>query len=401
MLVRRRERLTSQAHIGYNWINAGTRVQTTCLPGKQIMDDVVGNPLGDNPMISHETNFDPLIFNGWNGVNPGSGGFSYINYRKAEGSISPRSSLTPGHLQCDPPRDATAAISDGHPGQPALSIPNFLYELKDIPDMLKHAKDRAKDLDNFWRRRGEQPTHRFMASKYGIRSAGEDYLNYNFGWRPFFSDLADILEISKFLEKRAKHLSKIKGTELRTSGPLGQSQAQQVNRGQFFESQGFTASGHEIVTTTRKDWYSARWTVDPVRFGEVLGTDVRKRLKDSLGLDYALPVQFWEALPWSWFVDWFINAGKIINLMGNRQGVKFSSACIMTQFTTEVTMHVTSKPNWISVSGGGKRTYVSKYRTLFSPSFVRTDLGNNIFTPGHLATLSSLAVTRGGGSSRF
>jgi hypothetical protein len=222
---------------------------------------------------------------------------------------------------------------------------------------------------------------------------------WDFGWRPFFDDLSDMIDISDFLDKRRKKFKNIKNGELRSTGSLG-SWTNHSHTKETFQSSIAGVSGTCNTTTTGNRWWSARYKVDPIRYGESLKGSRREQLRDFLGLDYALPVQIWEAMPWSWFSDWFFNVGAIIKVLGNRQGCQLKDAVTMTHTRTEMICTVTSKPSWVEASGG---TYSrdTKNRTLFSPSFVRSDGGFNIFQPSHLATIASLKVTRGAGSSSF
>lgn len=361
--------------------------------GSESCNDTIGNPMGDNPLSINRTIIDPLVFDGSNGKT----GTARLD---AVSLPSIRNTNTISHLSLPPFRDATQAIASGHPGKPKVSIPNFLYELKDVPGMLRQSAERARALHNIWRHRGWEVTHRRLRRYYNKRRFGEDYLLYDFGWRPFFQDLYDILEIDDFLQKRRKKYSKMRGNELRTTGELGSHTTSTTSTGQYYQSVGFMVTGSTKLTTESERWFSARWRVDPIRAGKSLDGDTLSLLRGALGLDTVTPVMIWNALPWSWFADWFANVGSIIQLQGNQQGIAFKSAVIMTRTTTRRVFTIGSKPNWVSCSGGtGERA--TKQRSIFVPTFLRSDLGENIFTPAHLATLSSLAVTRARGSSRF
>jgi hypothetical protein len=108
----------------------------------------------------------------------------------------------------------------------------------------------------------------------------------------------------------------------------------------------------------------------------------------------------WEALPWSWFVDWSFNVGAILKAQANIQGVKFLSACVMDSAITEEDVTAKGTQKFLSVSNGS-RTRETKMRTPFYPTIVKQNAGFNIFEPGHLATIASLQVTQARGSSSF
>jgi hypothetical protein len=386
---------------GYSVIGSGVPTFSAAALPTETCSDVVGNPTGDNFLSLSRFTHEPVFFNGTNNL------IGTNSYRKFSNFPANWSTAKLGHLsQSTPFLDATQAIAAGHPGEPGLSIPNFLYELKDIPGMLKQLADRARDLHRIWTIRGWRVSHRALASYYGSRhgqKVGEDYLAYHFGWAPFFSDLADTLQLSKFLEHRRKKFQSMKGNQLRTSGRLGSSDVFGTQKYTLATGLGSPSSvfGIENQHSHFEQWFSAKWDVDPIRFGATLASGSRRQLMDFLGFDNSLPVYIWDALPWSWLSDWFLNVGNIISLMGNRQGCKFHGAMIMTLRETERKMTVSSAPpNWLSVSNGQMRV-VDKNRQAFAPTFLRTDAGFNIFQPSHLATLASLKVTKFAGSSHF
>lgn len=363
------------------------------LAENKVMSDVVGNPKGINPLTLNNYRNVVSFLNGTNGLT----GVSRRDFQNYPPSYF---STFVSHLtQQRPFRDATQAIAETNPGEPAVSVPNFLYELKDVPSMLRHAAERARRLHHFWLNRGMRVSHRRLAKYYDKRSAGEDYLNYIFGWLPFFSDLSDILDLSEFTEKRAKKFRSIKNNELRSTGTLGTDEVQATTR-PLIQSFLVSIRANSVATTKFQRWYSAIYDVDSLRFGAALNGSTRRQLMDALGFDNSLPIQIWEAMPWSWMSDWFFNVGSLIKLKGNRQGCRFRNACIMTHTTTLERLTPIGPPSYLKVNPG-ERFRDTKLRAFFTPSFLRTDGGYNIFQPSHLAILASLKVTRGRGSSSF
>jgi hypothetical protein len=395
MVARNRSRDNGSEIAGTLTIGTNSPSTYICPPGREVCDDSVNEWWKDNALTLSKTYRSPIIFNGNNGI-PG------VNYRKAENLPDVRiRAIAIGHLaQVTPYRDSTQAIASTHPGQPATSLPNFLYELKDVPSMLRNAAEKARTLHRIWKARKWSVTHSALAAYYSKNRIGQEYLMYDFGWRPFFTDLATILDNDEFIRRRQRNVNKIRKGELRTSGSLGSSTVTQRTDGIYFQSLGFVATGYEYATTKFERWFVARWKVDPIPFRAALDGSSRDKLYSALGLTNEIPLNFWNALPWTWFADWFTNVGSIISLMGNRQGVTFSSAVRMTRTETKVSCVVTSKPSWVSANNGGYGI-THKQRAAFSPTFVRQDLGLNIFPPDRLATLSALAVTRGRGSSSF
>lgn len=130
---------------------------------------------------------------------------------------------------------------------------------------------------------------------------------------------------------------------------------------------------------------------DPVVFEQPL-VNQKELWEQALGLDVNV-VALWNALPWSWLVDWFANVDDLLKLKQNRFGMQFDSACRMVHTTYDSTMVPIG--NWTGVSTSGTSRYVSTYKTrrTFAPSFTRS-VGLNYLSDSQLTTLASLAVTR-------
>ncbi len=358
---------------------------TLITPTRWITTDVVGNPEGQNPFsVDKRILIRPCRLTGQNSrfiANDATGGFESGHLSLSNHLSVPSSAF----------RDATQAIAQTHPGEPLMSLPNFAYELRDIPGMLRHAWDRAYALGL----RADKPTTRevlkFLSSP---KARAEDWLNYQFGWRPFINDLFAIQGLSKHLSRRVRQIIKArKDGFIRTRVGLGDYTASDTPYPSY---PNWSAAGHYTVitkTTTAERWAVARWTVtDLPRFAKVLSGDVMDGLHDVLGMDFAITT-VWDALPYTWLVDWFSNVGSLLTLKQNRQGIAFKSAVIMTRTVTRTRSD--PKPHsWLTADGPGIAEYVTKSRALFSPTFVRTDLGLNYLSDSQLTTLASLQVAR-------
>lgn len=344
-------------------------------------DDVVGNFLGQNPfdLVKHE-------LKSFCSVDGRISRTLYIDYPSGYDQAPvhqpiPESSLKGGL------KDATAMIASHAPNQEHVSIPNFIYELKDYPSMLKHAWRRAMELH---RVSGAFTMRQVMKYLRSGRSRGEDWLNYKFGWDPLYRDIEDLLEMQKWLDKRMKTFAQFKKRGfIRKRSWLGNQQAVVAGTMNAFRGE----NGLVTTTASSQHWVVSRWKVtDPFVFEQPL-VNQKEFWKQSLGLDFNV-IALWNALPWSWMVDWFSNVGALISIKRNRFGVDFDSAVRMTETTYDSTMVPSGA--WTGVSTSGTSRYVSTYkkRRTFAPSIFRSDLGLNYLTDSQLTTLASLAVTR-------
>lgn len=358
------------------------------------IEDVVGNPYGDNPLT---------IVKQWlnsSGVN-GKGTSQSYEMHSVPTQFELTSTYWGSHANIPSSafRDATQAIMEAHPGDPSISYPNMLYELKDLPSMFEHAFDRAQRL----RRRLDKHgiPHRRPNIEAFARRRGEDWLNYVFGWKPLISDLLDVWGISDEVIKRQKQLEKAaKSDYITTRVKLGTFVNSSDTSGNIYlktdDQISVRATIHRV--TTAEQWAVAKWSVLHAPYGGVLEPTYANALRMATGVNSIIPTQVWDALPWSWLVDWCVNF-RAYQSMNWINGFKFKSATVMRTTISESTPQNVSTTNGYTYSGSGG--VITKTRVPFAPTFIRTDLGRLIMSPGKLGILASLKVTRGAGSSRF
>lgn len=349
-----------------------SRVETT--------DDIVGNPSGQNyfDSVKHET-LSQCVVNGRISRT------IYVDYPSGYDQ-SPVHQPIPDSSIRGIVDDAVQRLSDSAPNEENVSIPNFLYELKDIPNMLRHARRRADDLHRASKARTRRQVLKYLR---GPKARGEDWLNYVFGWDPLVNDIMDLFEVQKWLDYRMRKFQSYKRKGfIRTKVFLGNTTATVAGTMNAFRGE----NGMVTTTATGHHWAVARWKVtDPVLFEQPL-VSYESLIKQSFGLDFNV-VALWNALPWSWMIDWFSNVGSLLKLKQNRFGVEFDSAVRMTKSVYDSTMTPTGA--WTGVSTSGECRYVSTYkkRRTLSLSIFRP-IGMNYLSDRQLTTLSALAVTR-------
>jgi hypothetical protein len=202
--------------------------------------------------------------------------------------------------------DGATAISRCDPYDPPANLATSLIELRrdGLPSLLgaRTWKDRA----------------------LRVKNAGDEYLNYAFGWVPLVNDVKDGAHVVANAGSLAKAAADNEGTN--------------VHRGYAFptESETVTLDEHSgfaefpgyytgfifaeqpypvrtvTRTTSRKRWFEGSFTyampskTDSFRRHVSAGD----RASELLGLELT-PEVLWEATPWSWAVDWFSNAGEV------------------------------------------------------------------------------------------
>lgn len=288
----------------------------------------------------------------------------------------------------DPVSDAayaTKVISRSNPSRPTVNLPLAAYELKDLPHMIRQAGDAIHWL----RSNGRRP----KPTAEGLANAN---LAYQFGWEPLIDDLWKLLTFQEHYVRKRNQLERLfSGRGLRrnlTLNELSDTTSGRVTLGFGYDNNqwvNFTKS------RTSKVWGSVRWKPTVLPPGGRSPTDLEV-YKAALGLDITLET-IWDAMPWSWLVDWFTSAGDFLGAYKNTIPATFSNVCIMR---TEADVLVFSPTQYTSFYGstpvswgGATRRVTRKSRSVNGVPVITGYLP--FLGSGQLSILGSLAITRG------
>jgi len=205
------------------------------------------------------------------------------------------------------------------------SLANAIYELKDVPDMLRQT---SKFFSDAW--------NDLSGNFGGIRQlpgrASEDFLAFQFGWKPFVSDIASICDAVIFSEQYINDIIAANNTWVKRSRSL-EVEDTTTKIGSFL-GYGLSPSALDIFQLCKLDssgaagrrelWQDVHrrvWAVgefkfyrpeftplDPGFLGQIKYVN---RLITLYGLRIN-PTHLWAAIPWSWLIDWFTNTGDLI-----------------------------------------------------------------------------------------
>jgi len=206
----------------------------------------------------------------------------------------------------------TTAIARCKPGEPIADASTFLGEL--MKDGLP-----ALPLVNLFK--GRQPPP---------KSAGGEYLNYQFGIQPIVNDISKFVQGVTQADKRLRQLERDSGRVVRRRYSFpSESSFTDTDLGtkawpfRFSGVSGITqvkygfsspAPAHRERHVSRKVWFSGAFTYylpDTWKQGTVLDK-FSDRANAILGLDLTAET-LWNLAPWSWAVDWFSSAGDTIS----------------------------------------------------------------------------------------
>lgn len=201
----------------------------------------------------------------------------------------------------------------------AVDIPLFLFELKDFPRMLR-------DLG------------RVLRKEIKPSDVPGGFLAYRFGWAPLFSDLYSLLDLGREVENRISYLLSLKKGK-RISRTLHSSET--ISKGGSVWHD-FQFLSHTEETYTDKVWFTCRiGELDESYVDDLLtlyrkarsghsgsAQDVLTRLT-GLRADGMTASTVWNAIPWSWLVDYLASIGTFIEALGSHVPFRPTDVCVM------------------------------------------------------------------------
>lgn len=375
--------------------------------------DVVGLRHQDNILqISHSLWYKGLILDGIRYESDGKVFAQWANYpvSLAFSTKTSNPAVLPGEMV-----SALTAYNLTNPGRHAVLLPAFAAELRDLPALLRYSGRVLNNmhlsfqamLQGLTRPNGLKPElyHKLrranlLASQQSGLSVGRAVaalnLSWQFGWAPLIGDVSKMIGLSDAINSRRKEINRLySGKGLKRKVTLEDAKSTYDEESFYID----TVAG--VVETTRHDyrhvkrWATVRWKPKSPSSLPPSDADIARNL---LGLDgHGVVASVWEALPWSWFIDYFTNVGDIIDSWNNSMEV-IGRVCVMTTIERRVTcpggFADFGKFGYKSISSGSLTTSTkSRFVTLTVPGGLKADipiLGNN-----QLSILSSILMLRG------
>lgn len=254
---------------------------------------------------------------------------------------------------------ALEAWNRAQPDKPSFDLSLALFELREVPKMLEQ---------------------RF--SKNGLKNIGDYFLALEFGWKPLFRDVRDFAITTLNGAARLKQLIRDQGRPVRRRGTLlsttesigpktGQSYSA-ISTGLVTQIYRDVPRFEDRLEWTRKVWYSGR-----MRYWLPPGPhDLRWKANmysKLFGL-YPSPKTVYNAIPWSWLVDWFTDLGNYVEAVSG--GVADRVACdymyVMSSKTraavrTSTALLCTPSGGTVPITASTRVPYETKERTIVDP----------------------------------
>jgi hypothetical protein len=243
-----------------------------------------------------------------------------------------------------------------------------------------------------------------------FKALGSEYLNVEFGWKPFISDLRKLAHVVTTSDDYITQLTRNSGRDVRRRykfpKEVSEGPRQEVHGGWpgaasgYLSSEAYESLGQLYVrqTTTAETWFSGSFTYHfdlrgSSSWDRVSAAATRARHLYGIKLT---PDVLWNLMPWSWALDWGANIGDVmtnVSLFANdglvmRYGYVMEHRKVFDTYRLE-NLHLRGVGLVESQQSFGKET---KIRLRASP--FGFGLSFDGFTPRQLAIITALGITR-------
>lgn len=389
-------RITSSAQQGIYWNPGGTVFSRPNISIKSVNEslDLSEGHYGYPDFPPHRNVGGPLIIRKANtdyGVTP------YLRWTRTSNPAGTvydgiwKAAVTPFGINSVAPDGSgwsATAYERMKPAEPSMEGLNAIYELREIPHLLMQ---------------------RF--EKDNLKSVGDFHLAMQFGWLPLLSDTINFVQTQRNAQKRLKWLLEHNGKPVRRRLTLAETPPEPIiTSGDAYgalaptlATQFYSGTPHweQRDVTIDKIWASARfryWLPSGPR-------DVawrRKMLRRIYGLR-PTPKVVWNAIPWSWLVDWFSNVGDIVSNLDAGVADRLSADYMYVMREVERTRvynvqaklrKVTTGVNWVLYPVNLTSTSWQITRTRLRGSPFHPSLSQNNLSGMQLSILGALGLSR-------
>lgn len=322
-------------------------------------DDFVNQKKSDNPLTITK---EGRIFVPFNGVRVVPGSFTVTLSDFISTSMSQIISHPSGLESTIPSVGtvATAVLARSNPSRPAISVPNFLYELKDLPEMIRDIGNLKRQIQNSTRK-GWQ--------RINVKNAASHSLSYNMGWSPLIGDLRKLLDFQALVDKKMRELQNLydgDGLQRRVRSTQWRGTLTTSSPGQLAESVIDSSIVHRIERFSQIErWGTVRWYPASLPDKRFSSKEMARLARDlTFGMNGISAKQLWDAIPWTWLIGWFSNVDEFLQAHFNTIPLVHSTPCIMTHAITKTSWIRTDNLQQVYQGGTGDAAYETKTRVI-------------------------------------
>lgn len=238
------------------------------------------------------------------------------------------------------------------------------------------------------------------------KTAGHEYLNTEFGWKPFLSDVSDFLKASE--QSAAIWAQAVRDSDRAIHrsmkfDPTESTLVEDKGTGYYPWPVGVSylhSTSGRLLKTTKS--FTQYWFDGLFRYHIPAPTTVPKRIERALrearlvyGLDLS-PETLWSVMPWSWLVDWVIDFHGLMRAitMYSTDGLVLQYGYLMEHRTviTEYTL-VGHRFKTVGQSGDGTLRIVQESKRRVAATPFGFGLNIKSFSPRQLAILAAVGIT--------
>lgn len=209
-------------------------------------------------------------------------------------------------------------------------------------------KGTAEFFHNAWKAMGGAPDF------FGPKRVADAWLNTQFGWLPFLSDMRKFAKTYHDADRQLAHLRRNNGRWVRRGGSVREVTGSEVVASSATQnmhsptlatyfypgaSSGYYGSYTVTRETSQRVWFKAafRYYIPEIR--SVAWE--RKALRLLYGGNIS-PSLLWNLTPWSWLVDWCSSVGDAIDNLDNGLAENLAAKYAYIMGTTEESYRVKS-----------------------------------------------------------
>jgi hypothetical protein len=227
------------------------------------------------------------------------------------------------------------------------------------------------------------------SGEYLIQRLARNNLRYQFGIKPLIGDIVKLLNFNDQVQRRVRILEKLResGTYRKTVDIVTYTGSSTSNL--YFQS----ADALILLPVNRVTNHTirahCRWT--PATSLRHMDNDTMLRLAQAAVVNRSIDfASLWEALPWSWLLDWCGNVGTFLKANRNTVPATLDGVSVMRHTRTVATFPGYSDPS----SGNRKMTPGSVIREtkLRQTSFVSLTAQWPFLSANQMGILASLSV---------
>jgi hypothetical protein len=206
---------------------------------------------------------------------------------------------------------ATITAARTNPSSPYVDIPVNILELGDVALLLKKAGSSL------------------------LQQLASNYIKYQFGIKPIVGDLVKLINFAEQVDRRVKQIEKLRAKGLRRTITLASLSKSEIQNRVLNTEDAYWTADFQVQTSCVVKGH-ARWvpTVDLSHMTQPEMTALAKKAVLGLTIDFAT---LWEAMPWSWLIDWGTQMGNFLKAQRNIIPAQLETVTISRALTTTYT----------------------------------------------------------------